>query len=83
MNGYKKVYNAERKDKSPYYFPEDVTTYRPFTEKEPPTNENTIIIGYDWINNEWETLMVATNKDVLETQEALAELYEMMIGGEV
>lgn len=82
MNGYKKVYNAERKDNTPYYFPEDVAVYRPYTEVEPPEDENTLVIGFNWITNEWETLSVASAEEVLATQEAIAEIYEMMAGGE-
>lgn len=82
MNGYKKVYNAERKETTPYYFPEEVAICRPYTEVEPPQGDNILVIGFNWTTNEWESISVATEEQVLATQEAIAEIYESMAGGE-
>jgi len=81
LKNYKVVYNGERKDTTPYYFPVSATVSRPFTEVAPPTGENLTITGFNWNTNEWETIETVSQDELTATQEAIVELYEALIGG--
>ncbi|MGX7200071.1 hypothetical protein [Enterococcus nangangensis] len=49
----KTVYKVSGNTYEEWQAPENAIVVRPFTEIEPPQDENMMIAGYDWENNKW------------------------------
>lgn len=74
----KTVYKVVNSKYEEWQAPEDAIITRPFTIVEPPTDEGTIITGYDWVEDKWQYTVATTPERAEESELALMEMGEMV-----
>lgn len=70
----KKVFKVDGNKFTEWEAPDDEIIVKPFTEVVPPDAVDKIIISFNWITNQWETVDVVSKEDFDATNEALIEL---------
>lgn len=70
----KKVFKVDGNKFTEWQAPDNELIVKPFTEVVPPDTTDKMIISFNWITNQWETVDVVSKEDFDATNEALVEL---------
>lgn len=70
----KKVFKVDGNKFTEWQAPDEEIIVKPFTEVVPPDATDKMIISFNWITNQWETVDVVSKEDFDATNEALVEL---------
>lgn len=74
----KKIYKVTGNTYSVWEAPDDEVVTRPFTEVTPPSSDDAIIVGFDWIENKWQTVTSVPLPEYKALVQGVADLGELV-----
>ncbi|WP_242359661.1 hypothetical protein [Lactococcus petauri] len=74
----KKIYKVTGNSYTVWEAPDDEVVSRPFTEVTPPSNQDVLIIGFDWVENKWQTVTSVPISEYKTLVQGVANLGEIV-----
>lgn len=74
----KKIYKVTGNNYTVWEAPDDEVVSRPFTAVTPPSEQDSLIIGFDWVENKWQTVTSVPISEYKALVQGVADLGELV-----